>query len=233
MFGKCGRPRFKTQRRQLSSLEGLSANCNIIWKPDTQEVVWNKRPMKVLVPDTPYVNEALRDPVDPSKPRKVKFCRIVRRTIKGRERYFLQLAMEGLPPVRHVFAPKDIRVGIDPAPRKISVYSPEGVLEVKVTSVENHQDEMTALQRRMDRSKRRSNPDNYNENGTVKKGAKKWSFSKNYERLRLKLKEIHRKEAQTRKRDHGRIVNFIYSIGGRVAVEKNHYKSYQRNYGKT
>lgn len=233
MFGKGGRPRFKSQRRQLSSLEGKASNCNIIWKPSEQAVVWNKRPMKVKVPDTWYVQEALRDPVEPTKPRRVKYCRIVRRTIRGRECYFLQLVMEGHAPVRHVYAPKSERVGIDPGPSKITAYSHEGVFTTKTATVESHDKEIRRIQRKMDRSKRKTNPDNYNADGTTKKGAKRWTFSKNYERLRLVLAEIYRRLEQTRKRDHGMLINLIYSLGGTVAVERNSYKAFQRNFGKS
>lgn len=233
MFGKGGRPRFKSQRRQLSSLEGQCANATIIWKPSAQAVVWNKRPMKVLVPETPYVEEALRDPLDPQKPRRIKYCRIVRRNIRGHERYFLQLAMEGRAPVRHVYAPTSERVGIDPGPRKITVYSHAGVFTTPVATVEDHQVVIRRIQRGMDRSKRATNPDNYNEDGTCKTGHLQWTFSKNYERLRAALAEIYRRLAQTRKRDHGTLVNLVLSLGGRVAVEKNSYKSYQRNFGKS
>lgn len=51
--------------------------------------------------------------------------------------------------------------------------------------------------------------------------------------LRAALAEIYRRLAQTRKRDHGTLVNLVLSLGGRVAVEKNSYKSYQRNFGKS
>ena len=233
MFGKGGRPRFKSQRRQLSSLEGQSAGANIIWDPSTHEVLWNKRPMKVLVPDTPYVEEALRDPLDPNKPRRVKYCRIVRRNVKGRERYFLQLVMEGLAPLRHAYAPQSERVGIDPGPRKITVYSPEGVFTTAASSAEDRQADIRRIQRAMDRSKRAANPENFNADGPLKRGVLRWKFSKHYERLRLKMAETHRRLAQTRRRDHGKLVNLILSLGGTVAVEKNSFKSFQRNFGKS
>ena len=38
------------------------------------------------------------------------------------------------------------------------------------------------LLRKLDRSRRAMNPDNYNEDGTVKNGPKKWKCSKNYSR---------------------------------------------------
>ncbi len=233
MFGKGGRPRFKSKRRPLHSLEGQSANATIIWRPSTQEVVWNKRPMKVLIPDTPYVKEALRDPVHPEKPRKVKFCRIVWKMIRGRRRYFLQLVMEGHAPVRHVYAPTSEQVGIDPAPSKVHAYSPEGVLITKAATVDGHEKEIAALQRKMDASRRATNPDNYNADGTAKVGCRNWVFSKNYGKLQLKLNEIHRCLTETRKRDHGTIINLILSLGGSVRVEKNSYLSFQKNFGKS
>jgi DNA-binding transcriptional regulator WhiA len=45
------------------------------------------------------------------------------------------------------------------------------------------------LQRKMERSCRATNPDNYNSNGTVKKGKKKWNNSKTYSKTGV-LSEI-------------------------------------------
>ncbi len=49
-----------------------------------------------------------------------KYCRIVRRTLNGVKRWFVQLVFEGLPPVRKVYAPKCEVVGIDPGPSRIA-----------------------------------------------------------------------------------------------------------------
>ena len=38
--------------------------------------------------------------------------------IRGRMRYFVQLIVEGVPPVKHVYAPKDLKVAVDPGPGK-------------------------------------------------------------------------------------------------------------------
>ena len=55
------------------------------------------------------------------------------------------------------------------------------------------------LQRKMHRSRRANNPDNYDEKGCVKKGRKTWKKSKTYERDRDKLRDIMRKNAASRK----------------------------------
>ena len=47
------------------------------------------------------------------------------------------------------------------------------------------------------------------------------------------LAEHHRCLAATRKRDHGELVNRLLQIGGTIKIEKNSFKSYQRNFGKS
>ncbi len=234
IFGEGGRPRFKSRRRGLHSLEGQSASANIIWLPKEQAFSWNKRRIPVVVPTTAYATEALCDPTDPSKPRKVKYCRVVRRVIRGRMRYFLQLVLEGLAPVRYIPAPKSAWVGIDPGPSKIAFVSENGVALLRSSPrSEDHAAEKARILREMDRSRRATNPDNYEKNGVVKKGRRIWNYSKRYEALKLKLAEIYRRERETRKTDHGLIANTIIQLGGTVKCEKNSYVSFQMNFGKS
>ena len=79
-------------------------------------IVWRKHVMPYMKPDTGYMKEAL------ASDRRVKYCRIVRRTLKGVRRRCVQLVVEGLPPVRKVYAPKCEVVGIDPGPSRIAYF---------------------------------------------------------------------------------------------------------------
>jgi hypothetical protein len=57
------------------------------------------------------------------------------------------------------------------------------------------------LLRKLDRSRRSNNPDNYNEDGTIKKqGNKKviWIKSNHYIETQNQLKELYRKQADIR-----------------------------------
>ena len=92
MFQKAGRPRFKSFRRGLNSIEGTN-NQEIMYKPERGAIVWRKHVMPYMKPDTDYMKEAL------AFDRRVKYCRIVRRTLNGVKRWFVQLVVEGLPPV--------------------------------------------------------------------------------------------------------------------------------------
>jgi len=87
-----------------------------------------------------------------------------------------------------------------------------------------------------DRSRRATNPDNYNENGTVKKGkkgSKNWKKSNRYKATNLELSETDRILAAHRKALHGRDINEILTIGTRIKTEDVSYKAWQKMFGKS
>ena len=75
------------------------------------------------------------------------------------------------------------------------------------------------LQRKLDRSLRATNPDNYNKNGTVKKG-KKFKKSNRYKTISQDLAETDRVLAAYRKSLHGKDINEILAMGTRIQTEK-------------
>lgn len=236
MFGKGGRPRYKSKSRGLHSVSGKSAETGLIWVNDDSfmGIRWMKHRFAVKFKSTRYNREMLYVDGDPTKPRRVKYCRVVRRTVKKRVRWFLQIVLEGLPSVRHVYAPLCERVGVDVGPSKAAVVSPLSVALMPVApNVETLEDVIRRIQRAMDRSRRAMNPGNYNEDGTVKKGALQWVFSKHYKELQVTLQELHRVQAATRWRDHGTFVNRIFEEGGTVCLEKLSYVAFQKMYGRS
>ena len=85
----------------------------------------------------------------------------------------------------------------------------------------------------MDRQRRANNPQNYNANGTVKKGRKKWKKSNHYNKTSSEAAELDRKLAAHRKSLHGKDINEIIAMGTRIKTEKISYKSWQKNFGKS
>ena len=69
----------------------------------------------------------------------------------------------------------------------------------------------------MDRSKRATNSNNFNKNGTVKKGRLTWTYSKRYGKLRQKRKEIYRKITIQRKMAHEKLANDSLGKVGRMS----------------
>ena len=69
--------------------------------------------------------------------------------------------------------------------------------------------EIARLLRAMDRSRRDTNRECYNADGTVKAAGKKivWKESKTYKATKAKLADLYRRQAQTRRCLHGEVIN--------------------------
>ena len=233
LFLGAGKPRFKSYRQGLNSIEGTD-NHEIMFKPERQAIVWRKQVLKLIIPDTDYFKEALADSVHPTQTKRIKYCRIVRRTLNGKKRWFAQICLEGMPPVRKIYAPQSEVMGIDPGPSGLAYFHPQEAGLVRVApNVDMQEKAIRRLQRKIDRSRRANNPDHFNEDGTVKPSPKPWRISRRMEKLQTKLTEHHRCLAATRKRDHGELANFLLQRAGTIKIEKNSYRSYQRNFGKS
>ncbi len=84
------------------------------------------------------------------------------------------------------------------------------------------------IQRKMDRSKRATNLNKFNDNGTIKQGNRdKWIFSNHYLKLKRLRKELYRKQAEIRKQDHYILINKLLNLGNKFYVETMSYKRLQ------
>ena len=84
------------------------------------------------------------------------------------------------------------------------------------------------IYRAMDRSRRAMNPDNYNEDGTIKKGKKKWILSNRYKKLRTKHTELCRINAINRHLAINEDVNELRSLGDVFVTEPKNAKKLQK-----
>ena len=80
----------------------------------------------------------------------------------------------------------------------------------------------------MDRSRRAMNPQNYNPDGTVRKGRKKWIHSVHYRRMRMEYASLCRKRAAALKQWQEAMANRIVSQCDTLYVEKINFKALQR-----
>jgi hypothetical protein len=234
---KHGKPRFKSKRKGLHSVECKKADAGVVFDKETKQLFWLKRAFRVITdPNDAYQQEALsRLGTKKEHCKGIKYNRLVRRDVKGRTRIYLQIVCEGNPPIRHAFSGKENLMAIDPSLQAVNCYSPEfaGRLAIAPHS-ELHLNDIRRLQRKLDRSRRVTNPECFNEDGTFKKGAKLKKFSKNYQKTQMQLQEVKRKEAVLRKCEHGESINLLLSFAGTIRIEKNSYKAFQMaRFGKT
>jgi transposase len=234
-----GKPRFKT-KKQVSSIEGKSNKTGIIWRNYTP----NYFDATTLVTQGYYVKiKGMKIPVKVKRKdevqcwgllHKVKYCRIVRRVIHKHERFFVQLVLEGRPfPYQNHPIGKG-KVGLDLGPSIVAIvgeqeahlleFCPDVIKDVK---------EFRRVQRQIDRQRRKSNPDNYNINGTIKEGPKVWNISNRQKQNEAKLREIDRALAARRNTEHGRLANLVIAMGDDIRHEKVSIKAWQKLYGRS
>jgi transposase len=157
----------------------------------------------------------------------VKVVKVVRRMVRSQYKYYVQLIIEGEKPQKGRTLGKG-NVGIDLGPTTVAVCGENVVSIDKLASrCDNIQEEITRLSRKIDRSRRANNPQNFNEDGTIKRGIKLvWNDSKRYKELRRELAELRRKQAAIRKLQHIDRANALLKEGDTFIVENNQISSW-------
>ena len=157
----------------------------------------------------------------------VKVVKVVRRLVRSQYKYYVQLTIEGEKPQKGRTLGMG-NVGIDLGPTTVAV-SGENVVSIDklASKCDNIQEEITRLSRKIDRSRRANNPQNFNEDGTIKRGIKLvWNDSKRYKELRRELAELRRKQAAIRKQQHIDRANALLKEGDTFIVENNQISSW-------
>ncbi len=225
-YGVRGRPRFK-RKGWFSSVEGKSNASGIRWRDG--RVLWNGLNLEPLFDlKDKYGVEAH------SLSCRVKYLRLVKRIIKEEDSWFVQLVLDGLPIQKEKNTISMNTCGLDIGPSTVAaVGENDAFLSQFCDEVVQPWKEIRCEQRAQDRSRRVTNPDNYNDNGTVKKDSRKWHRSNRYKKRQKRIAECQRTLAATRKKQHGEMCNRILSIGNIIKTEKLSYKSFQKNHGRS
>lgn len=236
LYRKAKQVRFKGPN-QLDSIEEKTNKTGLMWKGDGVQLQGKWIPALINSSD-PVVAYGLS--------KKIKYCRLVRRRIKGRERFFVQLVCEGRPLTlrerRQLQAPNGVAripvskgsMGLDIGPSSIACVSKEKAgLYQFCEELQDKAKQIKILQKKQDRQRRANNPDHYQSDGRVKAGPKKWRTSKRQEEVRKDLAEIQRKAAAHRKTLHGRFINEEIPLESEIYLEKLSYRSFQKGFGKS
>ena len=245
-LGQAKRVRFRSRGRGLSSLENKRNDTGlrfVLQKPEEGNqgfLVWNGDSLPALINwNDPVVTHGLAH--------RIKYARLLSRKASSPQaqgadsqgsRYFVQLALEGIPHHKPKHPVGTDTIGADLGPSTIALVprAAEASLSVFCEELAPEEKQVRRLQRKMDRQRRAANPDNYDRRGRIKKTGKKklvWKQSKNYEKVRRRKAEKERKLAAHRKSLHGRKVHEIVAIGNTVILEKLSYKAWQKQYGKS
>ena len=137
--------------------------------------------------------------------------------------------------VKHYIGEGDVGIDIGTSTIAYSSATDVKILEL-ADKVQNIENQKRRLLRKIDRSLRATNPDNYNEDGTIKKqGNKKvlWNKSNHCLKYQNQLKELYRKQADVRKYQHECLANQIISLGDSIYVETMNFQGLAKKSTKT
>lgn len=168
------------------------------------------------------------------------YCAVKREKIKGKWKYYIQITLKGHVPDKFDKQTGELKrqlgkgnVGLYFTSTSLTVSTENGVKTYPL-EIKNHEDEKTELLQKMDASRRATNPDNYNEDGTSKEKSeiKGWHFSKAYKKYRAEPYEIYRKECEEKKLLQEILANEVIASGDVFNCNKMDFKFLQRNLGK-
>ncbi|SDN85777.1 hypothetical protein [Bacillus sp. OK048] len=255
LFGKAKKVVF-VKRGEMDSFEGKNNNTG--WRFKEGKVISNDRVFALNVKEKDmYLKEAFhllnskhtfqyknKDGENVTDYYRVKYVRILKRIVRGIVRYYAQLVCSGYPPVKRDRKTGQVKypfgkgpVGIDIGTSSIAVSGTTRVLlknlAENLKKVNHVQREIRLYNRKLDRSKRATNPLNFDEAGRVRKGKKRWEFSKNYKKLKAQLKELYRKLALYRKFSHQYEANRMVMLGDTFYIEEMNFKALQKRTKKT
>ena len=167
------------------------------------------------------------------------YATLVPKMIRGKYRIYLHLTIEGKAKpkydkcgnLRHRYGKG--MIGADIGTQTVAYTSNTEVglknLSERGNSIETSERKERLLHRAMDRSRRATNPQNYNDDGTIKKGSKTWNYSNHYKKLKAKYAEMCRINAINRQLAINEDANHLRSLGDIFVTEpKNASKLMKR-----
>ena len=159
---------------------------------------------------------------------KIKYVQIIRKTIRGKKVYYLQIVCQGFPPSK-VTKGNGV-VGIDPGISTVAFASPKEVALVDLVPKNITQKEklFKRLDQAIERSQQVNNPECYKKNGTIKKGARFKRPSKRQMRLRNRRRKVYRSLSEEHKKLQGQLINRIVSQASSIKIEELNVKGLQK-----
>ncbi len=236
LFGRSKKVRYKVPNR-FNSMEGKTNKQGIRWVDD--QFVWGKVRLNAIIDlENPVMMHGLTSTI--------KYVRIIKKEIHGTQRWFAQLICEGVPCQKPANLVMIGLVGLDLNVSNVAYVadSHAGLLPF-AEKVPTFEREIKAAQRKMQRSQRIANPNNYEpdcegrkgrktitKKGRVRKGKRKWDKTKQYQKVAARIRELQRRKAAYSKSQNRKLVNDILRNGNQIKTENVSVKGWQKRYGK-
>lgn len=238
IYGNAKSVRFKVPNR-FRSMEGKTNKQGIRFKDGN--LIWGELVIPAIFDLlNPYHAHALSS--------NIKYVRVIRKEQKGYQKWFVQLVLEGEPYVDPKKFVSSGAVGLDLNISNLAVVGDDRAeLLPFADGVPSISKDVAALQRKMARSDRENNPENYEpdfvskrgrrtvkKRGKVKKRSRFTTYnrSNSYKKLARKNRELNRIRTARAKTQNQQLVNEVLRIGSNIKTENVSVKGWQKIYGK-
>ncbi|MGM9941723.1 MAG: hypothetical protein ACI32N_07005 [Bulleidia sp.] len=186
------------------------------------KITFRSKPM----PDTQYMHE-VRDNTDLFKD--VVYSSLKRIAFNSGFRYYVIITLRGEAP--KTVKPDDsrARTGVDFGTSTIVTVSETNVhLEELAPKSGDYEKQIRHLQRLVNHSRRVNNPDNFNKDGTIRKGKHKWHLTKRCRKLKRKIRVLFRKQSAYIAVSHNTFLNRLIAETSELITEPMCYKPLQK-----
>ena len=217
LFGKGKRLHYK-KVEEFRSLEGKTNRQGIRYDTKKGCLIWGSRRIPIQVRgNDKWAQRALSD--------RVKYCRVVAKWHKTHWEYYLQLVLEGTSPTMAKPMSPNAEVGIDLGTSTVAItYDKKLDLRELGGEVNDIEAEIARLDRKLDRQRRASNPQNYDKLGRIKrlkKGERReWHYSQGYYKTFYLRRTLYAKRQAKLKQFHERLAEEVLSMGNQINVER-------------
>lgn len=205
-------------QKETISFEGKSNLNGIVFDMNTMSVkiCGHKIKVKPVRKNDLYLQEALTH--------RVKYCRIVRKSFKTKDKYFLQLILEGTPPQKYELG--EGICGVDEGTSTVAYYSEYTAgCEVLADGAEYYDKEIKHWSKVNERRRRLANPHHYDTNCKPIKTNEPWVVTKGMAYAKQRLRNAYRLKTVFVEQMHNKLVRKIVTQCNCVVKEPMDYRA--------
>lgn len=210
--------------RDLHTICGKTNTNGVKFQKDTCSIEWLGLDIPCRLPrDSAYIHEALDA--------EISYCEIERKMFPNGWHYYVVVYLRGDAPRRLKTYGTDGGVtGVDIGTSTIAAVSDRNAtLKELAPGCKKYNRQIEKLLRRMDASKRISNPGKYKPDGTVDRADhSRWVYSKTYKKNRDRLRSLYRMKSAYIKQSHEELVNELLRDSVHYIVEDMSFQGLQR-----
>ena len=174
--------------------------------------------------------------------RKIKIITIVRKQEKTKTKFYVQFCVEGIPFKKIdkdgnlIHNIGDGVVGLSIWRNKLCAVSDNEAVEFELTpNIDKYLEELNALTKKQEEIRRRLNPQNYEDNGVIKKGIinietgkkekLKWTYSNTYREISRQRRELCRVYREQRKIYINKIIYKLLEMGNTFIIPEYNFNT--------